>query len=164
MIFGFVATSATPAVAAEGSGVTEKEQKRPPRQGLFREEIRFVFRNFEGGFSTVCKHQLASENSPYDWKVQCFDGSEKFATYTAHVALSQYRRESGTRLSIELLYWLTGTNIPSEIGSTTWFHLRDPSFLEEISTSQTVERATAGLYLEILPGDSFRPKKKKKRF
>lgn len=158
MTFGFAAAAA-PALASPAG---QPAQKRPPRQGLFREEIRFVFRNFEGDFSTVCKHQLESPNSPYDWKVQCFDGSEKFATYTAHVALSQYRRDSGTRLSIELLYWLTGTNIATEVGSTTWFHLRDPSFLEEISTSQTVERATAGLYLEILPGDSFRPKKKKK--
>ena len=112
--------------------------------------MRFVYRTFEGDLNIVCKHHLASDASPYDWKVECYDGATQFADYTAHVALSFYDHTSGSsKFSIELLYWVTGTNLPSEVGTTTWFNFATKSDLQGISVSQTVEHATAGLYLEI---------------
>lgn len=123
--------------------------EKKPRRGLRADAFRFVYREFEGGPDVVCKHRLLSEASPYDWKVECFRGSAKFADYTAHVALTQYARSGQTPLSIELLYWLNGTRLPSEVGSTTWFHFGAKSDLQGVSTSQTVDGGTAGLYLEI---------------
>lgn len=123
-----------------------KKGKRQPLRGA---SIRFIFRDFEGTVDVVCKHRLVSEASPYDWKVECYQGSTRFAEYTAHIALTQYELSGPTKLSIELLYWLTGTRLPSEVGSTTWFHFEEKSALRGISSSQTVEGGTAGLYLEI---------------
>jgi hypothetical protein len=119
------------------------------RRPLRAESMRFVYREFEGPLDVVCKHQLASEASPYDWTVSCSNGATKFAEYTAHVALTQYDLGGPTKYSVELLYWLTGTHLPSEVGSTTWFHFAEKSNLQGISTSQTVAGGTAGLYLEI---------------
>lgn len=123
----------------------EKVKRRPLRGA----SIRFVYRDFEGTLDVVCKHRLVSEASPYDWKVECYQGPNKFAEYTAHIALTQYELSGPTKLSIELLYWLTGSRLPSEVGSTTWFHFAEKSPLQGISSSQTVAGGTAGLYLEI---------------
>jgi hypothetical protein len=119
------------------------------RHALKADSMRFVYREFEGSLETVCKHRLQSADSPYDWKVECYNGSTKFADYTAHVALTQYDLGGETKYSIELLYWLTGTRLPSEVGSTTWYHFATKSQLQGISQSQTVDGGTAGLYLEI---------------
>ncbi len=128
---------------------------KKPRRGVVDTHMRFIYRAYDGGFSTVCEHRLESKNSPYDWKVECYEGEKRFATYSAHVALTQYRPTKERKLSIELLYWLMGTHLPSEVGSTTWFHFGEWSPLMEISTSQNVERGTAGLYLEIKPDSGF---------
>jgi hypothetical protein len=111
--------------------------------------MRFVYRTFEGDLAIACKHQPLNPDSPYDWKVECDNGPTKLAEYTAHVALSFYDHASGPKFSIELLYWLTGTDLPSEVGSSTWFHFATKSDLVGISTSQGVAHGTAGLYLEI---------------
>ncbi len=114
--------------------------------------IRFVFQTFEGDFKTLCKHELIDESSPYDLKVECYRGTNLFAQYSAHIALKQYPHSSGdTKFSIELMYWLTGTRLPSEVGSTTWIHLAERTAIHGVKTSQTVENGTAGLYLEITP-------------
>lgn len=113
--------------------------------------LRFVFKPYDGAAETVCSHHLVSDASPYDWRVECFDRGRRFAEYTAHVALTQYVREGSNPLSIELLYWLTGTDLPFEVGNTTWFRFAARSPLRDISSSQTVARGTAGLYLEITP-------------
>lgn len=145
-IFLVLAVSSLMAVSPSSSRSGHGPVKRRP---LRADSMRFVYREFEGPLDIVCKHQLASEASPYDWKVACYDGSTKFAEYTAHVALTQYDLGGPTKYSIELLYWLTGTHLPSEVGSTTWFHFAEKSNLQGISTSQTVAGGTAGLYLEI---------------
>jgi hypothetical protein len=121
------------------------------RRPLRANSIRFVYREFEGERNIACKHALVSEASPYDFKVSCYEGAEKFAEYVAHIALSQYALAGPTKYSVELLYWLTGSRLPSEVGSTTWFHFAEKGDLRGISTSQTVENGQAGLYLEIGP-------------
>lgn len=123
--------------------------KGVPREPLYRTEIRFVFKSFDGDFETVCPHRLLNENSPFDWRVECFRGSNKFAEYTAHIALSQYAMQGPTKLAVELLYWLNGTRLPSEVGSTTWMKFAEMGGLQSVSSSQTVENGTAGLYLEV---------------
>ncbi|MBS1960832.1 MAG: hypothetical protein JST04_01345 [Bdellovibrionales bacterium] len=120
-----------------------------PRRPVAGSTMRFVFRDFEGPRDIVCPHRLLSPDSPYDWKVECSDGSRKFAEYTAHVALTLYDHTTEPKLSVEMLYWLNGSRLPSEVGSTTWFHFAEKSNLQGVSMSQTVENGTAGLYLEI---------------
>ena len=137
------------AIAVLGLIAATPPNGKVPRRPLRADSMRFVFREFEGTLDVVCKHHLVSDASPYDWKVECFNGPAKFADYTAHVALTEYNLSGPTKLSIELLYWLTGTHLPSEVGSTTWFHFAEKSALQGISMSQTVEGGTAGLYLEI---------------
>ena len=137
-------------VAVVLMGIHPGEKRK--RQPLHSSSLRFVYREFEGTHEIVCSHRLLSKESPYDWKVECFRAQTKFAQYTAHVALSQYDLTGSTKLSIELLYWLTGTRLPNEVGSTTWFHFAEKSPLQGISSSQTVDGGTAGLYLEIGSG------------
>jgi hypothetical protein len=113
-------------------------------------EVRFTYRSFDGAFSYACEHSLLNESNPYDWSVRCYDGERLKGKYVAHLALSQYLHPKPPRVSLELLYWLTGSGIESEAGSTTWFHLRDETSVMEVSSSQTVDEGTAGLYLDIL--------------
>lgn len=124
------------------------------RQSVSGDAIRFVYRSYEGDVNVVCKHRLASADSPFDWRVECSDGKKVRTEYVAHIALSAYPHNSGTpALSIELLYWLTsGTRLQSEMGSTTWMHFAAYSPLLEVSSSQTIENGTVGLYLEMNVG------------
>jgi hypothetical protein len=138
-----IASFSTPAMAGTPPG------KTGPRHALNADSMRFMFRDYDGNLEVECKHTLQSAGNPYDWQVECFNGANKFAEYTAHVSLTQYANTGPTQLSIELLYWLIGTNLPAEVGSTTWYHFATKSELQGISQSQTVEHGTAGLYLEI---------------
>jgi hypothetical protein len=113
------------------------------------EKIRFTYQSFDGAFVRECEHALTSAGNPYDWSVRCYEGEKLRGKYVAHIALTQYTHPSAPRLSLELLYWLTGTGIESEAGSTTWFHLREASSVMEVSSSQTVDQGSAGLYLDI---------------
>jgi hypothetical protein len=127
-------------------------RKAVVRHALHADAMRFAFRNFDGDIDITCGHSLASPDSPYDWKVQCFNpgAATPFAEYTAHVALTPYDHADGpTKFSLELLYWVMGTHLPSEVGTTAWYHFAAKSDLRGISVAQTVENGTAGLYLEI---------------
>jgi hypothetical protein len=112
--------------------------------------LKFSYETFDGETRYPCKHERLNEASPYDWKVRCYEGAALRREYVAHVSLERYVRTTRPELSIELLYWVTGTGIETETGGTTWFHLAKDSPLLEVSTSATVDRATAGLYLDIL--------------
>jgi hypothetical protein len=121
-------------------------QAATPLEG---DRIRFTYQSFDGAFAYACEHSLVTEANPYDWAVRCYDGEKLKGRFVAHIALSQYPHTKPPRVSLELLYWLTGTGIESEAGSTTWFHLRDETSVMEVSSSQTVDQGTAGLYLDI---------------
>jgi hypothetical protein len=113
------------------------------------EKIQFTYQSFDGAFVYECEHAITNAENPYDWTVRCYEGEKLRGKYVAHVALTQYTHPSAPRLSLELLYWLTGSGIESEAGSTTWFHLREASSIMEVSSSQTVDQGTAGLYLDV---------------
>ena len=151
ILFAFSITSSITFSITVPSAFAGRDLSPTKRRPLRGDTIRFVYRTYEGDLSVTCPHRLQSPDSPYDWKVECFDGSRKFADYTAHVALTQYDRATDPKLAIELLYWVTGTNLPSEVGSTTWIYLGEKTPLRSVEVSETVEHGTAGLYLEIGP-------------
>jgi hypothetical protein len=145
--------------ASNGEKPSAQASRKAARQALTSDSMRFVYRSYDGTTTHYCRHRLQSENSPYDWKVECSDGKSIRSEYVVHLALSVYRRDRLPNLSVELLYWITsGTRIPSEIGSTTWMHFNRDSSLASISSSQTLDRGTAGLYLEI-KGSAFAGKR-----
>lgn len=152
-LFIFVALNSSAFALADPALKNTPAAPQRLRQSVSGDAIRFVFRNYDGEYSVVCKHRLASASSPYDWKVECSDGKNIRSEYIAHVALSAYLHQGNSALSIELLYWLTsGTRLQSEVGSTTWMHFGTNSPLLEVTSSQTIEKGTAGLYLEINVG------------
>jgi hypothetical protein len=123
------------------------------------EQLTFTYRSFEGGEDLKCTQELESEASQ-DWSVVCKSSAESkngeasktsLRTYRVHLWLTAYTHPQPPRLSYEILYWVTDlTNRKTEsAGSTTWFHLRDPSALDSLEIRQSVENDTAGLYLEI---------------
>lgn len=117
----------------------------PIRKNLPSDVLRFRYETYDRTKALNCKHALSNAAvSPYDWDVKCFHEDGRLAKrFDVHLALSIYERTTLPRLSIELLYWISGE------GATTWFHFNDPTTLRSLQTGQTVERGVAGLYLEI---------------
>lgn len=125
---------------------------RPAPQKVDASALKFTYQTYDAETHYVCEHALLSDTSPYDWKVKCFDGTKLTHEFTAHVALSLYPHPGGNpELSIEMLYWLTGTGLESEVGVTSWTHLAKKTAVSGMSASLTIDHGTAGLYLDIDP-------------
>lgn len=126
--------------------VTAPAQAAP--KNLPAEALRFRYETYDKQKALSCKHQLAGEVSPYDWDVKCYDETGRLLKrFDVHLALSVYQRTALPRTSIELLYWISG------LGATTWFHFDEKTAPSSLSSGQTVDQGTAGLYLEVKLGN-----------
>lgn len=131
-----------------------RSQARGVSRAVKSQRLKFRYEQFEGPAAYDCRQTLADELSQ-DWNVECLDelGAVK-KRYRVHLWLTEYRRETEPRTSLELLYWVTDQSVPAEsngTGTTVWFHLKNQADLALIQVSQSVEKDTAGLYLEMVP-------------
>ena len=126
-------------LAPAASAATPLKQAVSPRNV----DLKFEYGSFEGDWKYSCKSTLAYENSPYDYKVRCYDGPHVVRTFDVHLALSVYHVTAPDRTSIEVLYWVNGD------GATSWMHLDGSSKMNRFQSSQSIRGEAAALRLEI---------------
>ncbi len=116
------------------------------------ENMKFEYQDFEGTTRYKCSHSLENALSQ-DFLVDCHDelGAVK-RRYRVHLWVTAYHRQISPKLSFEILYWLSdlSNNVVEGSGTTTWVNLKDAANLHSLYLSQSVDKNSAGLNLEIL--------------
>ena len=117
------------------------------------EQMKFTYMTYEGDQILHCKHFPVDEFK-FDWDVTCKNENGSFyKLYRAHVSLSKYSRPSIPMTTYEVLYWVTEKSSGQIYGSSTslWFNFKNEADFHGLTISQSVEKETAGLYLDIKP-------------
>ena len=117
------------------------------------EQMKFTYMTYDGDQILHCKH-FPIDEFKFDWDVTCKNESGSFyKLYRAHVSLSKYSRPSIPMTTYEVLYWVTERTSGQVYGSSTslWFNFKNEADFHGLTISQSVEKETAGLYLDIKP-------------
>ena len=117
------------------------------------EQMKFTYMTYDGDQILHCKH-FAIDEFKFDWDVTCKNKEGTFyKLYRAHVSLAKYSRPSIPMTTYEVLYWVTEKSSGQVYGSSTslWFNFKNEADFHGLTISQSVEKETAGLYLDIKP-------------